>query len=91
MLIVPWRIRFHIGDTDKLIKSQAYNHVWAVWRRGASRMERSSLTLPIFLTSTIGPGQGQWVFLTIPFRAYEQGASGPASGAVYAGARCGYW
>ena len=31
IISVPWRIRFHIGGTDQLIRSQAYNHVWAVW------------------------------------------------------------
>lgn len=33
VLIVPWRIRFHIGYKPEVIKSQAYNHVWVIWRR----------------------------------------------------------
>lgn len=33
VLVVPWRIRFHVGGSDDLIKSQAYNHVWVIWRR----------------------------------------------------------
>jgi hypothetical protein len=31
VITVPWRIRFYIGDSDKKIRSQAYNHCWFVW------------------------------------------------------------
>ncbi len=41
IIAVPWRIRFHIGDTDEVIKSQAYNHVWVIWNRNSRPMTQS--------------------------------------------------
>jgi hypothetical protein len=46
VLIVPWRIRFHVGDKEELIKSQAYNHVWCVWRRIDPRLHGPRIYFP---------------------------------------------
>jgi hypothetical protein len=31
VIAVPWRVRFYIGASDNVIRSQAYNHCWFIW------------------------------------------------------------
>jgi hypothetical protein len=45
VIAVPWRILFHIGDSDRVIRSQAYNHVWVVWDRHSRPMTQTGADL----------------------------------------------
>ena len=43
---VPWRIRFHVGGTDELIRSQAYNHIWVIWHTPRRPYDRTDWVIP---------------------------------------------
>lgn len=43
VIIVPWRIRFFLGGTNKRIPSQTYDHVWVVWNN--RRLNRTKTVL----------------------------------------------
>lgn len=52
VIVVPWRICFYIGASDKTIPSQAYNHCWFVWDNQRLARPEPHLILPV-LTNTV--------------------------------------